>query len=88
MMVRYKTYTFIEAYKAMKEEGSWARCAGYPFVFCYRDFKVWASENEGDSWGILPDFNLWNCLWNDPSWLVSTDGLTWKNRKGETDTDY
>ena len=72
----------------MKEKGSYARCAGYPFVFCYKDYKVWASEDGGDTFGYLDDFAIWASLWNDPSWLVSDDGIFWMNRKGEKDQDY
>jgi len=80
------TYTFVEAYKAMKDEGSYARCCGYPFIFMIRkeeSYRIYVSEDEGDSFGYLQDFNLWMALCTDHSWVISDDGLSWYSRKGE-----
>lgn len=87
METKYTTYTFVEAFKILRDTNSYARCCGYPYICMYKNHTLYVSTNEGLTFEILHNFPIWMKICKDPEWVISTDMKTWRNRNDEKVVD-
>ena len=87
MGISYNNYTFVEAFKIMRDNDSYGMCWGYPYICMYQAHTLYASCDEGTTFELLYSFPLWMEMCKEPFWVISKDMKTWRNKNNEIVVD-